>query len=79
MILLIDLEYPLERFSRFDSIDIYCSEAPQIIQTASEEGFNLRILPIGSDINNATGFGVASALYLCQDNAVVEQRLSLDR
>jgi len=53
-----DLEYPLDLYSRFDSIDIYCSEAPQIIQLASEEGYNFRILPIGSEILDSKGFGV---------------------
>ena len=56
--ILINLEYPLDRYSGFDSIDIYCSEASKVLQLASEEGYNLRVLPIGSDIEKAKGFGV---------------------
>ncbi len=52
------LEYPIDKYARFDSIDIYCPEAPKVIQLASDEGYNLRVLPIGSDINNSKGFGV---------------------
>ncbi len=53
-----DLEYPLDEYSRFDSVDIYCPEAPKVIKLALEEGYNLRVLPIGSDIINSKGFGV---------------------
>jgi len=56
--ILIDLEYPLDQYSRFDSVDIYCSEASQIIQLALDEGYNLRVLPIGCVTCNAKGFGV---------------------
>jgi len=56
--ILSDLEYNLDHYSRFDSVDIYCPEASQIIQLASNEGYNLRILPIGSDVINSKGFGV---------------------
>ena len=52
------LDYPVDQYFRFDSIDIYCPEAHQVIQSASEEGYNLRVLPIGVDIVNAKGFGV---------------------
>ena len=57
-VILSHLEYPFEKYSRFDSIDIYCREAPQVLQLASDEGYNLRILPIGSDVINSKGFGV---------------------
>ena len=43
--ILSDLEYPLDQYSRFDSVDIYCPEASQIIQLAYNEGYNLRVLP----------------------------------
>jgi len=59
------LEYPLEEYSTFDSIDIYCSEAPQVIQLALNEGYNLRILPLGSDIINSKGFGVTFDELTC--------------
>tara|TARA_Y100001968_G_scaffold220078_1_gene202876 strand:+ start:42 stop:2948 length:2907 start_codon:yes stop_codon:yes gene_type:complete len=52
------LDYPLEKYSRFDSVDVYCSEAPEIIKLASEKGFNLRVLPLGSDVEKSSGFGV---------------------
>ncbi len=59
------LEYPLDEYSTFDSIDIYCSEAPQVIQLALNEGYNLRILPLGSDIINSKGFGVTFDELTC--------------
>ncbi len=63
--ILINLEYPLDRYFGFDSIDIYCPEASKVIQSASEEGYNLRVLPIGSDIENARGFGVTFDELTC--------------
>jgi len=56
--ILTNLEYSFEPYARFDSIDIYCLEAPQVIKLASEKGYNLRVLPLGSDIINSKGFGV---------------------
>jgi len=61
-----DLHYNLDDFSRFDSIDVYCEEASKIIYLASQEGFNLRILPIGSDVNNAKGFGMTFDELTCE-------------
>ncbi len=65
--ILISLRYPLDQFSRFDSVDIYCSEASQVIKLASEEGYNLRVLPIGADICNAKGFGVTFDELTCDE------------
>ena len=45
--------------ARFDSFDIYCDKSTQIHQAALENGFNLRILPLGSDLKNAKGFGIS--------------------
>ena len=45
--------------ARFDSFDIYTEKSTQIHQAALEAGFNLRILPLGADIENAKGFGIS--------------------
>ena len=44
--------------SRFDSCDIYCEESENIHNKAIQNGFNLRILPVGSSIQESTGFGI---------------------
>ncbi len=62
-----DLGYPLDSYSRFDSVDIYCSEASQIIKLAADEGYNFRVLPIGSSVPKATGFGVSFDELTCED------------
>jgi len=62
-----DLGYPLDSYSRFDSVDIYCPEASNIIKLASDEGYNFRVLPIGSSISKATGFGVTFDELTCED------------
>ncbi len=61
------LNYIIEDYSRFDSVDVYCPEASKIIRLASENGFNLRVLPIGSDIENANGFGVTFDELTCDE------------
>ena len=45
--------------NRFDSFDIYCKESEKIHKEALKNGFNLRILPNGSNIQNSTGFGIS--------------------
>ncbi len=65
--ILIDLDYTLDGYSGFDSIDIYCTEAPKVLKLAYEEGFNLRILPIGSNIKNSKGFGVTFDELTCDE------------
>ena len=60
------LKYPVEPYSRFDSIDVYCPEAPQIIKLASDKGYNLRILPIGANPLNSLGFGVTFDELTCE-------------
>ena len=62
-----NLEYPIEKYSAFDSVDVYCSEASEVIQLASEEGYNFRVLPIGSDFENAKGFGVTFDELTCDE------------
>ena len=44
---------------RFDSFDIYSNKAPVIHQEALKNGFNLRILPLGAEIDKAEGFGIS--------------------
>jgi len=39
----------------------------EVIKLASKEGYNLRVLPIGSDIENAKGFGVTFDELTCDD------------
>ncbi len=45
--------------NRFDSIDIYCEESKKIHNEALKNGFNLRILPLGSRVEESTGFGIS--------------------
>ena len=44
---------------RFDSFDIYCEESKKIHNEALKNGFNFRILPLGSTIEESTGFGIS--------------------
>ncbi|WP_320663627.1 aminomethyl-transferring glycine dehydrogenase [Prochlorococcus sp. MIT 1223] len=53
-----ELGYPFQKIDRFDTVEVYCSKAPQVHQLAYSKGFNLRILPLGSSIKNAKGFGI---------------------
>ncbi len=53
------LDYPIDSISRFDTIEVYCSEAPNIHKLAKLESINLRILPLGSSISHAGGFGIS--------------------
>ena len=45
--------------SRFDSFDIYCEESEKIHNEALKNGFNFRILPLGAEIEESTGFGIS--------------------
>tara|TARA_Y100001968_G_scaffold275985_1_gene270029 strand:- start:2201 stop:5089 length:2889 start_codon:yes stop_codon:yes gene_type:complete len=56
---LILLGYPVKAADRFDTIEVYCSEAVKVIQLAASQGFNLRILPLGVSVDQAKGFGVS--------------------
>ena len=44
---------------RFDSFDIYCKESKMIHNEALKYGYNFRILPLGSTIEESTGFGIS--------------------
>ncbi len=57
--ILIALGYPLKSICRFDFIEVYCSVASEVHKLASLEGFNLRVLPLGSKMENALGFGIS--------------------
>ncbi len=56
--LLEQLQYPLASIVRFDTVEVYCDNASQVHNLASLKGLNLRVLPIGSEPNNAKGFGI---------------------
>ena len=53
------LGFVLNQNVRFDSIDVYSPKSIAIHKSAIKNGFNLRILPLGADIDNATGFGIS--------------------
>ena len=44
---------------RFDSVDVYSEHSQRIHNEALKKGYNLRILPLGSTIENSTGFGLS--------------------
>ena len=44
---------------RFDSFDIYSDQSEKIHNEALKNGYNLRILPLGSNIKDSTGFGIS--------------------
>ena len=44
---------------RFDGVDVYCSQAPDVHRLAAREGINLRLLPDGVPIEETQGFGVS--------------------
>tara|TARA_Y100001970_G_scaffold285458_1_gene405320 strand:- start:29374 stop:32295 length:2922 start_codon:yes stop_codon:yes gene_type:complete len=50
--------FELEPLNRFDSIDVYSNDSAAIHKLANEKGFNFRILPLGSSIDNSKGFGI---------------------
>ena len=53
------LGFNLNKGTRFDSFDVYSPNAVTIHKAAIANGFNFRILPLGSEIDNATGFGIS--------------------
>ncbi len=56
---LCELGFKIPLGDRFDSFDIYCEESEKIHNEALKNGFNLRILPLGSRIDESTGFGIS--------------------
>ena len=55
---LIQLGYQLDLPDRFDTVEVYCSQAAEVHRLASLKGFNLRVLPIGVSLDKAEGFGI---------------------
>tara|TARA_Y100001933_G_scaffold260505_1_gene312695 strand:+ start:2385 stop:5291 length:2907 start_codon:yes stop_codon:yes gene_type:complete len=53
------LGFKIDQGIRFDSIDIYSENAPEIHKEALKNGYNLRILPLGATIDNSKGFGIS--------------------
>jgi len=66
---LYELGFQIDQGIRFDSFDVYSEKAVDIHKAALKEGFNLRILPLGVDINDAKGFGI-SLDELTDDNEI---------
>ncbi len=66
-----DLGFKIPVGCRFDSFDIYYEESEKIHNEALKNGFNLRILPLGSRIEESTGFGI-SLDELTDENEVYE-------
>ena len=44
---------------RFDSSNVYSDKSEEIHNEAIKNGYNLRILPLGSTIEDSTGFGIS--------------------
>tara|TARA_Y100001970_G_scaffold287767_1_gene413227 strand:- start:3435 stop:6344 length:2910 start_codon:yes stop_codon:yes gene_type:complete len=44
---------------RFDSFDVYSEHSQKIHNEALKNGYNLRILPLGSSLEDSTGFGIS--------------------
>ena len=56
---LADLGFDIPDGIRFDSVDIYSRHSQRIHNEALKKGYNFRILPLGSTIENSTGFGIS--------------------
>ena len=54
-----ELGFNIEQGTRFDSFNIFSSKSKEIHKEALKNGYNLRVLPLGADINNAKGFGIS--------------------
>ncbi len=53
------LGYQFDEVLRFDTIEVMSTSAPQVHKLANLAGFNLRVLPLGSTINESKGFGIS--------------------
>jgi len=56
---LYQLGFTINHGIRFDSFDIYSNKSVEIHKAALKNGYNFRILPLGSDIEEAEGFGIS--------------------
>ena len=54
-----ELGFDIEQGTRFDSFNIYSAHAVAVHKEALKNGYNLRVLPLGADIDNAEGFGIS--------------------
>ena len=54
-----ELGFTISDGIKFDSFDVYCENSKNIHKEALKNGYNLRILPLGSNIEDSTGFGVS--------------------
>ncbi|BEV35325.1 aminomethyl-transferring glycine dehydrogenase [Synechococcus sp. M16CYN] len=52
------LNFPLDPGERFDTVTVTTSYAPAVHAAALAAGFNLRVLPNGAPVAQATGFGI---------------------
>jgi len=66
---LYELGFKIDQGTRFDSFDVYSENSVDIHKAALKEGFNLRILPLGVDVEDAKGFGI-SIDELTDDNEI---------
>ena len=53
------LGYSIDSLTRFDTIEVFCEEAPLVHKLAESVGINLRILPLLSPLADSTGFGIS--------------------
>ena len=53
-----ELGFEIAVGSRFDGFDIYSKYSEKIHNEALKNGYNFRILPMGSSIEDSTGFGI---------------------
>ncbi len=72
---LVKLGYPLQQICRFDSIEVYCTQAPEVHKLAALEGINLRLLPLGSDAEQSLGFGITFDELSTDEELVLLQRI----
>ncbi len=56
--ILIHYDYLIEPYSGFDTVEVYCPEAPLVHAIAASNGINFRVLPLGAERSNANGFGI---------------------
>tara|TARA_Y100001968_G_C19452804_1_gene769956 strand:+ start:6788 stop:9661 length:2874 start_codon:yes stop_codon:yes gene_type:complete len=55
---ILEIGYEVDSIERFDTIEVNCENAGLVHELALKEGFNLRILPEYTSLENAKGFGI---------------------
>ncbi len=53
------LGYDINHSDKFDSFEVYTKNSANIHRIAHEQGLNLRIIPLGSAIEDSTGVGIS--------------------